>query len=89
MPGYELTLAQAVERLAYCVSCHQCGHKARIDLQKLIERLGPQYRIGEIRSRLRCSKCGAGEQIILVLWRGTTSTPRMLEERGYPVWPGD
>lgn len=43
-----------------------CGHQAKLDIPALIAKLGPNFPTMDIRSRLRCARCGArGDDIRL------------------------
>jgi hypothetical protein len=77
----QLTLAEAVELIAYGASCNRCHEMRRIDLAKVRDRLGPQFLVGDIRSRLRCSKCGNRNIIIVTLWQSASSTSSMSAHR--------
>ncbi|GAB5506098.1 MAG: hypothetical protein Rhirs2KO_12610 [Rhizobiaceae bacterium] len=64
-----------------------CGHGAKLDLEKLIERFGPDCpvsRPGGFLSRMRCTRCGH-------LGASPTLTPNgqdvtQLQHRGYFRW---
>jgi hypothetical protein len=64
-----LTLAEAVELIVYGASCNRCHETRRIDLAQLRDRLGPRVLVGQIRRRLRCSKCGNRRIIVVTLCR--------------------
>jgi hypothetical protein len=70
----QLTLAEAVELIAYGASCNRCQETRRVDLARLRDRLGPRFLVGDIRPRLRCSKCGTRKVIAVTLWTSATST---------------
>lgn len=38
--------------------CTPCGRSAELDIQVLIARLGPDFRVNGLRDHLRCSQCG-------------------------------
>lgn len=73
----QLTLAEAVELIAYGASCNRCHETRRVDLAKLRDRLGPHIRVGDIRARLRCSTCGNRKIIVVTLWQSASSTSSM------------
>ena len=73
----QLTLAEAVELIVYGASCNRCHETRRVDLAQLRDRLGPQFLVGDIRPRLRCSKCGTRKVIAVTLWTTATSTAAM------------
>lgn len=54
----QLPLADAVEEIFYGASCNRCRETRHVDLVQLRDRLGPQFLVGNIRRRLRCSKGG-------------------------------
>ena len=58
-PAYLLTLAEAADLIYYGASCATCRETRRIDLAKLRDRLEPDVLVRDIRTRLRCTKCGA------------------------------
>lgn len=53
---------------AVALSCLQCGHKAVIDIDDLIERFGPQFHFTGIREKSRCGKCQGREVHIAPIW---------------------
>jgi hypothetical protein len=69
-----LALAEAVELIAYGASCNRCHETRRVDLARLRDRLGPSVLVGDIRPRLRCSKCGNRHIICVTLWLSASST---------------
>jgi hypothetical protein len=77
-PAEQLTLAEASDLIHYGASCNRCHETRRIDLAKLAERLGPHFMVGDIRRRLRCSKCGTRKVIIVTLWKSSTSSEAMM-----------
>lgn len=38
--------------------CDPCRRSAELDIKALAERLGPDFRVTDLRHRLRCSLCG-------------------------------
>ena len=74
----QLTLGEAVELIVYDASCNRCHETRRVDLAQLCERLGPRILVGDIRPRLRCSKCGSRNIIVVTLWRSASSTPSLM-----------
>lgn len=73
----QLTLAEAVELIAYGASCNRCHETRRIDLAQLRDRLGPEFPVDDVRPRLRCSKCGNRRIITVTLWLSASSTDAM------------
>ena len=76
-PAHLLTLAEAVELIVYGASCNRCHETRRVDLAQLCDRLGPHLLVGDIVPRLRCTKCGERNVIIVTLWRSASSTSSM------------
>ena len=74
---HELTLDEAIDLIAYGAHCDRCHETRRIDLAKLRERLGSQVRVGEIRPRLQCAKCGYRRIVVVTLWLSASSTPSL------------
>jgi len=57
------TLAHVDDTYYYGAYCRKCGHHARLSLVKLRQHLGDNFRLAEIRHRLKCEKCGDRNQI--------------------------
>jgi hypothetical protein len=77
-PVDDLTLAEGVELLVYGADCRTCKTGTRrIDLKRLLERLGPNIRMRDIRPLLRCSACGGKDVIVVMHWKSATTTDRM------------
>lgn len=57
------TLADA-EKYVYKAECSRCHHNQEIDLAALRISLGPDFKIDNIRERLRCSECGQTDSIV-------------------------
>lgn len=79
MPRPDMTLAEAVQVLYYGASCNTCRETRRIDLQAMLERLGPDFLVDDLRPRLRCARCGRKDVISVMLWKDATATERMME----------
>jgi hypothetical protein len=80
MSAEDLTLAEAVEQIIYGADCRTCKTGTRrIDLYKMLERLGPNALVREIRPHLRCSRCGTKNVINVTYWISATITERMSE----------
>lgn len=75
----QLTLAEAVALIEYGACCNPCRETRRVDLAQLVQRFGPDFLVGDIRPRLRCSKCGNRQIISVTLWKEATTTHRMME----------
>ncbi len=54
--------------LAHCEVCIHCGE---LDLGELIERLGDETPLPNLKPLLRCTKCGAREGVVRIAipWR--------------------
>jgi hypothetical protein len=72
-----LTLAEAVEQIVYGANCTVCHEVRRIDLQAMLQKLGADFRLGDLRPRLRCAKCGSKKVIVTTLWKSSSTTERM------------
>ena len=76
-PAHQLTLAEAADLIVYGASCNRCHETRRVDLAQLRDRLGAHFRVGDVRLRLRCSKCGNRKVIAVTLWQSASSTSSM------------
>jgi hypothetical protein len=85
----DLTLSQAATQIAYCYQCQACGFKERVNLTKNAADYPRETRVGNLLTLLPCGKCNSTKKIVMTLWLRATTTDRMLEERGYPVWDED
>jgi len=70
----QLTLAEAVELIVYDANCKRCHVTRRIDLAQLRDQLGQEFLVGDVRPRLRGSKCGSRDVIVVTLWQSASST---------------
>lgn len=86
MSAEDLTLSQGAERIAYCYQCQSCKFKERINLTRLAADFPRHTKVGDLLHTLPCGECGSTKKIVMTLWLTATTTDRMLEERGYPVW---
>ena len=84
-----LTLSEAASRIAYCYYCQECKFRERVRLTRLAADYPPETRIGDLLKLLPCGQCGSKNKIIMTLWLSATTTDKMLQERGYPVWDED
>jgi hypothetical protein len=76
----QLTLAEAVEQIYYGACCNTCRATRRIDLAKILERLGPRFLIRDVRAQLRCQTCGSRKVVITTLWKESSMSDRMIEQ---------
>jgi hypothetical protein len=53
------TLAHVDERYYFGCYCRMCKHAARLNLVKLRNHLGSEFRLRDIRARLRCDRCNS------------------------------
>jgi hypothetical protein len=75
-----LTLEQAAELIHYGADCRICQDGIRrIDLHALIEKLGPDFKLGDVRPLLRCSRCGQKRVIVSMPRKDATTTQRQIE----------
>lgn len=79
-----LTLAEAVELIHYGAGCEPCTETRRVDLRKLLEQLGPDVLVRDVRSRLKCAKCGSRRVIVTTLWQNATSSESVMESWNGP-----
>jgi hypothetical protein len=61
------TLAHVDDRYYYGAYCRMCKHSARLSLVKLRANLGDNFRVSEIRERLRCERCKSRAVVITFL----------------------
>jgi hypothetical protein len=61
------TIADLSERVRLVAHCEECQHSSDLDVQKLLERFGP-LSLARLRSRLRCSSCGAHAPTVMQVW---------------------
>lgn len=77
---HDLTLDVAIDLIYFGASCEDCKDGVRrIDLGPLLQRLGPEVIVRDVRPRLRCSTCGGRNVIISTLWKDATTTERLME----------
>jgi hypothetical protein len=62
------TLGDLGERNELYAYCDSCRHSSRLDLAELRERHGPDLSLNALRSRLRCSRCGARSAETTHVW---------------------
>jgi hypothetical protein len=54
---HELTIKEAINTYRVSAECRKCRHKREIDLRRLSEELGEEFRLEGLRERLKC-QCG-------------------------------
>lgn len=74
----DLTIAEAIQKIAYGASCTVCDETRRIDLATLP--LPADTRVRDIRQHLRCAKCGKKDIIAVTLWLDASTTNLMVAE---------
>jgi hypothetical protein len=74
----DLTLAEAVDQIYYGASCENCKETRQVDLQKLIDRFGPAFKVRGIVKRLRCKKCSGKNVRSVTLWKESTMNARLM-----------
>jgi hypothetical protein len=75
------TLAHVDDNYYHGAYCCKCKHSARLSLVKLRARLGDNFRLKDVRPRLRCQRCQSRQIVIAFLapnQRG--SLPQMFGE---------
>ena len=56
----QAVLGDAVrDSLLLWISCAECGRRVRLAPAALAKRLGYDFTLGNLRHRMRCSRCGA------------------------------
>ncbi len=61
--------------------CVPCGRMQRLDMAKLIERLGEQADTDAVRQRIRCQACGERRPDIRIVYSGTCGNAARFEYR--------
>jgi hypothetical protein len=62
------TIGDLGERDRLYAYCSGCRHSARLELATLRDRYGPHLSLKSLRSRLRCSRCGARRVEMFHVW---------------------
>ena len=52
-----LSVGVAWRGYVYTAECSACHHRTRVDLKKLADRLGDDFPLKNVRTRLRCGRC--------------------------------
>jgi hypothetical protein len=73
----DLTLAEAVEQIVYGADCRDCKEVRRLDLAIMRDRLGADFRVGDLRPLLTCPICGGRRIIVATHWKSATTSERM------------
>jgi len=60
-------LAHVDDSYYYAAYCRKCKHSARLSLEKLRRRLGDDFPLASVKSRLRCERCGSRQIVITFL----------------------
>jgi hypothetical protein len=64
-PGLgEALLGQVDDSFYYAASRTSCKHHARLSLVRLRQKLGGDYRLADVRQRLRCRQCGSRDMTL-------------------------
>ena len=69
------TLARIQQRYTLLAICDECAHTVELDVDGLIDTLGPDDPVPAIRKRLRCTRCGSDScavQLALPEWMSKT-----------------
>lgn len=64
------TLIDLVERFQLYAVCSDCRRMERLPLKQMIDRLGSNLTIDEVRRRLRCCECGRRTGDIRIVYVG-------------------
>jgi hypothetical protein len=67
------TLAQLIElKYDILVTCIKCGHKAKVNLAKVVatSKRGDQVTVDDVRERLKCTECDSKNVSIIVAGSG-------------------
>jgi hypothetical protein len=65
------TLAHVQAQYTLLAICDECAHTAELDVDDLIDTLGPDHPVPAIKKRLRCTRCGSNScavQLALPEW---------------------
>jgi len=76
---WSLQLLEASQLVVYGAECRDCKIIVNVDLDALVTRLGPNFPIKQLRSRLKCAQCGGKRIITSILFRDNTATQRLTE----------
>lgn len=65
-------LAYYLQDYAMMVTCtgYNCTHSRKVNVEQMMRWLGPRATVGELRRKLRCSRCEARAPMITALWVG-------------------
>ena len=69
------TLAHVQQRYTLLAIYDECAHTVELDVDGLIDTLGPDHPVPAIKKRLRCTRCGSNSctvQPVLPEWLGQT-----------------
>jgi hypothetical protein len=61
------TLAHVDDSYFYGAYCRKCKHSARLALEKLRKHLGDNFRVRDLKDRLRCERCSSRQIVITFL----------------------
>ena len=56
--------------------CNRCGHNAVLEIEALVERLGPALPVPEVGALLRCTGCGSKDIATRPAWPGLGQVAR-------------
>lgn len=71
MPGLSLkTISDLVPDYRLFANCRACQHSAPLNLARLIATHGPDFRIDQVKPRLRCQGCSSRDCGIQIVWAG-------------------
>ena len=76
-------LSLSFQLYAVCVPCQRME---RLPLAGLIDRLGPEFLVTDLRSKLRCKRCQARTEDLRIVYVGLMdSCVRVAEKRAKPI----
>jgi hypothetical protein len=78
MPADDLTLQEAIEKIFYGAECRRCKEVRHVKLVRLVPVLGLNFKVRDIRRRLKCSKCGNKEIIVTTHWKASTTSQQLI-----------
>jgi len=80
----DLTLAEAVDLIYYGASCKPCMLTRRINLEEMLQQLGPDFLVRDLLPRLRCTSCDQRKEknrkvYAVTLWKDSTCAMDMMK----------
>ena len=69
-PGAAVLGDAVRDRARIAVACEACGHQADLDPARLAKHVGYDCPVPDLRTRLRCSRCGSRHIAVQVRYAG-------------------